>query len=71
MLGQLMTETREHLPIYHIEMMESGDYAAIPDQLYLLPFFSRYATFLGLAVEQVPSRFMRDFEKAENSAMDV
>ena len=78
-LGQLMTETRKHLglsreqvserthiPAYYVRMIESDSYDAIPDQLYLLPFFRRYAEFLGLDAQKVVSRFILDFEKAEN-----
>ncbi len=78
-LGQLMTQTRTHrglsrdqvaeqthIPAYYVRMIESDSYDAIPDQLYLLPFFRRYADFLGLDARKVVSRFICDFEKAEN-----
>jgi cytoskeletal protein RodZ len=78
-LGQLMTESRKRrgfsreeaaeqtsIPAYYIRMIESDCYDAIPDQLYLLPFFQRYAIFLGIDAQQVVARFIRDFEKAEN-----
>jgi cytoskeletal protein RodZ len=78
-LGELMTATREksgltreqvaaetHIPAYYVRMIESDSYDAIPDQLYLLPFFRRYAIFLGLDAQKVVSRFIIDFEKAEN-----
>jgi len=83
-LGQLMTETREHrgfsreqvagqtnIPAYYVRMIESDSYDAIPDQLYLLPFFRRYAIFLGLDAQKVVSRFIRDFEKAENEVIET
>ncbi|HEY6420365.1 MAG TPA: helix-turn-helix domain-containing protein [Candidatus Binataceae bacterium] len=83
-LGQLMTKAREHqgfsreqvagrtnIPAYYVRMIESDSYDAIPDQLYLLPFFQRYAIFLGLDAQQVVSRFIRDFEKAENGAVET
>jgi cytoskeletal protein RodZ len=82
-LGQLMTETRKHLglsrdqvseqthiPAYYVRMIESDSYDAIPDQLYLLPFFRRYADFLGLDSQKVVSRFIFDFEKAENEVAE-
>ena len=50
-------------------MIESDSYDAIPDQLYLLPFFRRYADFLGLDAQKVVSRFICDFEKAENEVV--
>ena len=78
-LGQLMTEARKYrglsreeaadqtsITAYYIRMIESDCYDAIPDQLYLLPFFQRYATFLKIDAQQVVARFIRDFEKAEN-----
>jgi cytoskeletal protein RodZ len=78
-LGELMTRTREqsglsreqvaeqtHIPAYYVRMIESDSYDAIPDQLYLLPFFRRYAIFLGLDAQKVVARFIRDFEKAES-----
>jgi cytoskeletal protein RodZ len=83
-LGQLMTATRKHLglsqdqvteqthiPAYYVRMIESDSYDAIPDQLYLLPFFRRYADFLGLDSQKVVSRFIFDFEKAENAVAET
>ena len=83
-LGQLMTETRKHsglsreevadrthIPAYYVKMIESDSYDAIPDQLYLLPFFRRYADFLGLDAKKVVSRFICDFEKAENEVVET
>jgi helix-turn-helix protein len=80
-LGQLMIETREHrgisreqvadethIPAYYVKMIESDHYDAIPDQLYLLPFFRRYAVFLGLDEKEVVSRFIHDFEQSENES---
>jgi transcriptional regulator with XRE-family HTH domain len=83
-LGQLMSETRKHsglsreevadrthIPAYYVRMIESDSYDAIPDQLYLLPFFRRYADFLGLDAKKVVSRFICDFEKAENEVVET
>ena len=84
-LGQLISQTRKHhglsreqvaaqthIPAYYVRMIESDSYDAIPDQLYLLPFFRRYADFLGLDANKVVTRFICDFEKAENEvARDV
>jgi transcriptional regulator with XRE-family HTH domain len=83
-LGQLMTETRKHsglsreevadrthIPAYYVRMIESDSYDAIPDQLYLLPFFRRYADFLGLDAKKVVSRFICDFEKAEAEVVET
>lgn len=78
-LGQLISAARKNrslsreqvaeqtcIPSYYIRMIESDCYDAVPDQLYLLPFFERYANFLGMDSQRVVSRFIRDFEKAEN-----
>lgn len=78
-LGQLISAARKNrslsreqvaeqtcIPAYYIRMIESDCYDAVPDQLYLLPFFERYANFLGMDAQRVVSRFIRDFEKAEN-----
>src|SRR5579864_1853095 len=83
-LGELMTATREksgltreqvaaetHIPAYYVRMIESDSHDAIPDQLYLLPFFRRYAIFLGLDEHMVVARFVRDFEKSENEFVDI
>ena len=83
-LGELMTATREksglsreqvaeqiHIPAYYVRMIESDSYDAIPDQLYLLPFFRRYAIFLGLDAQKVVSRFIVDFEKSESEIVDI
>jgi cytoskeletal protein RodZ len=83
-LGELMTRTREasglsreevaeqtHIPAYYVRMIESDCYDAIPDQLYLLPFFRRYAIFLGLDAQKVVARFLVDFEKSENEIVDI
>ncbi len=81
-LGQLMSQTRKHrglsreqvaeqthIPAYYVRMIESDSYDAIPDQLYLLPFFRRYADFLGLDAKKVVARFICDFEKSENEVL--
>jgi cytoskeletal protein RodZ len=81
-LGQLITETRERrglsleqvasqtrMPMYYAKMIESDNYDAIPDPLYLLPFFRSCAILLGLDAEKVVLRFIRDFEKAENEVV--
>lgn len=83
-LGHLMTQAREHrgvsreqvaaetrIPAYYVRMIESDSYDAIPDQLYLLPFFRRYAIFLGLDEHKIVARFIRDFEKSENEIVDI
>jgi cytoskeleton protein RodZ len=83
-LGQVVTEARErkgltreqvvteaHLPAHYIKMIETDSYGMISDQLYLVPFLRRYATFLGLDAEDVASRFVRDVQHAEASVVRI
>ena len=77
-LGKIMATARENrglsreqaakssnIPGYYLTMIESDDYSSIADQLYLLPFLRRYATFVGLEPEEVASRFIRDVQRAD------
>lgn len=57
--------TESHIPAYYLAMIENDDYSSIADQLYLLPFLRRYATFVGLEPEEVASRFIRDVQRAD------
>jgi len=79
-LGKFLTEARNragytaeqvasgtHIPAHYIKAIETDDYGLISDQLYLLPFLRRYATFIGLDPEDVASRFVREVQKAETS----
>ena len=53
------------IPAYYLTMIETDDYSAIADQLYLLPFLRRYAVFVALEPEEVASRFIRDVQRAD------
>jgi cytoskeleton protein RodZ len=77
-LGKIMSMAREsrgfsreqaakasNIPGYYLTMIESDDYSSIADQLYLLPFLRRYASFVGLEQEEVASRFIRDVQRAD------
>ncbi len=83
-LGRIVTEARErkgltreqvvveaHLPAHYIKMIETDSYGLISDQLYLVPFLRRYATFLGLDAEDVASRFVRDVQHAEANVVRI
>jgi cytoskeletal protein RodZ len=48
-------------------MMENNDYSLASDQLYVLPFMRRYATFLALDPEETAMRFVREVQHAENN----
>jgi cytoskeletal protein RodZ len=52
-------------------MIESDNYAAISDQLYVLPFIRRYAEFLGLDSEEVAIRFVREVQRAESNVIKI
>lgn len=56
------------IPAHYLEMIESSDYGLISDQLYLMPFLRRYATFLNLDGEEVAMRFVREVQHAEGAA---
>jgi cytoskeleton protein RodZ len=60
-----------HLPAHYVKMIESDSYGMISDQLYLVPFLRRYATFLGLDAEEVTSRFVRDVQRAESNVVRI
>jgi cytoskeletal protein RodZ len=52
-------------------MLESSDYSQISDQLYLVPFLRRYATFLELDPEEMAIRFVREVQRADSSPPGV
>lgn len=79
-LGAFLTAARERrgasrdeaiaqtrIPAHYIRMIESDNYNAISDQLYLMPFIRRYAEFLGLDPEEVAIRFVREVQRAESN----
>ena len=54
------------LPAHYVRMMETNDYSEISDQLYLVPFLRRYASFLDLDQEDVAMRFVREVQRADS-----
>lgn len=56
-----------HIPNHYLRMLESNDYSMISDQLYVLPFLRRYATFLALDPEEIAVRFVREVQRADNT----
>jgi cytoskeleton protein RodZ len=60
-----------NIPGYYLTMIETDDYSSIADQLYLLPFLRRYATFVGLDAEEVASRFIHDVQRADMNPVRV
>jgi cytoskeleton protein RodZ len=62
---EVVRETR--IPAHYVKMIESDTAALISDQLYLLPFLRRYASFLGLDAEEIASRFVHDVQRSETN----
>jgi cytoskeletal protein RodZ len=62
-------ETR--IPGDYLRMLENDDYSMISDQLYLLPFLRKYATFLALDPEEVGMRFVREVQRIDNNPPPV
>jgi len=63
---QIVADTR--IPAHYVRAIETDDYATVSDELYLLPFLRRYATYVGLDPEDVASRFVRDVQRSENNS---
>jgi Helix-turn-helix domain len=61
----VVRETR--LPHHYLRMMETNDYSEISDQLYLVPFLRKYASFLDLDQEDVAMRFIREVQRSDSS----
>jgi len=55
------------VPAHYVHMIENDDYGLIADQLYLLPFLRRYATFIGLDSEEIATLFIREVQRTEGS----
>ena len=66
---EVVKETR--IPANYIAMIESDNYGAISDQLYMLPFIRRYAEFLGLDSEEIGIRFVREVQRAESNVVKM
>ncbi len=56
---------RIRIPARYLTMLESNDYGAIADELYLLPFVRSYADFLGLQASVLSGRFLRAIQPLE------
>lgn len=83
-VGQLLVEARTRrglsaddvksqtrIPTLYLKAIETDNYGLISDQLYLLPFLRRYASFVGLDPEDVASRFIRDVQRAETNVVRI
>jgi cytoskeletal protein RodZ len=81
-VGQLLIEARTQrglsaaditaqtrIPPLYLKAIETDNYGLISDQLYLLPFLRRYATFVGLDPEDIASRFIQSVQRAETNVV--
>jgi Helix-turn-helix domain len=81
-VGQLLVEARTRrglsaeditaqtrIPALYLKAIETDNYGLISDQLYLLPFLRRYASFVGLDPEDTASRFIHDVHRAESNVV--
>ena|SRR5271170_1301792 len=57
------------IPMHYILMMENDDFSMIADQLYLMPFLRRYATFLALDPDEIATRFIHEVQRSESSGV--
>lgn len=60
--------TKIHVPAKYLSMLESSDYSAICDELYLLPYLRSYSNFLGLSADETAVRFVQEVQHAEATA---
>ena len=83
-LGQSLVAAREqrglsreavvqqaHIPAHYIQMLEDDDYQRIADQLYLLPFLRRYASFLKIDQDESAMRLLREVQRLESNPSPV
>jgi len=83
-LGQSLVAVRErrgmsratvvqqtHIPAHYLQMLEDEDVRLIADQLYLLPFLRRYASFLDLDPDEAAMRLLREVQRLENGPAQV
>jgi cytoskeletal protein RodZ len=81
-VGQLLVEARTRrglsaaditaqtrIPALYLKAIETDNYGLISDQLYLLPFLRRYASFVGMDPEDTASRFIHDVQRAETNVV--
>lgn len=67
-LSQEQVVAQSRIPANYIRMLENSEYSLVSDQLYLLPFVRKYASFLGLDAEEMALRFIQEVQRADTSA---
>ncbi len=65
--ADITAQTR--IPALYLKAIETDNYSLISDQLYLLPFVRRYASFVGMDPEDTALRFIHDVQRAETSVV--
>jgi cytoskeleton protein RodZ len=83
-VGQILVEARTRrglsaadvtaqtrIPALYLKAIETDNYGLISDQLYLLPFLRRYASFVGLDPEDAATRFIHDVQRAETNVVRI
>ena len=60
-----------HIPAHYLRMLEDDDYQLISDQLYLLPFLRKYASFLDIDPDETAMRLLHEVQRVENSPPPV
>jgi len=83
-LGQSLVAAREkrglsretvihqtHIPAHYVQMLEDDDYHQISDQLYLLPFLRRYASFLEIDQDESAMRLLHEVQRIESNPSPV
>lgn len=83
-LGQSLVAAREkrelsretvvqqtRIPAHYVRMLEDDDYHQISDQLYLLPFLRRYASFLEIDQDETAMRLLHEVQRTESNPSPV
>ena len=70
-LSAAQAAAQARVPAHYVKMLETGDYSPISDQLYLLPFLRKYASFLALDADEIAMRFVRETQGAESYPIKI
>jgi cytoskeletal protein RodZ len=58
---------QSHIPAHYVQMLEDDDYHRISDQLYLLPFLRKYASFLEIDQDESAIHLLCEVQRADNN----
>ncbi|MBV8054193.1 MAG: helix-turn-helix domain-containing protein [Deltaproteobacteria bacterium] len=56
-----------HIPAHYLRMLEDNDYRLISDQLYLVPYLRKYASFLDIDPDETAMRLLHEIQRIDNS----